>query len=131
MLMPPLPSLPCLAVMECSAVLAFFSTGCRQKFFPYLMAFYTPNDKVTAAEWMHAMLKYGQYRQQEVESSEQAAQTVQALQQYSRISQALALLLLQQWHQEADSSSRRQLVLPDAGTVDNMLSGHQEKQQKK
>jgi len=77
------------------------------------------------------MLKYGQYRQQEVESSEQAAQTVQALQQYSRISQALALLLLQQWHQEADSSSRRQLVLPDADTVDDMLSRHQEKQQKK
>ncbi|KAF6259226.1 hypothetical protein COO60DRAFT_1030833 [Scenedesmus sp. NREL 46B-D3] len=93
----------------------------RHKLFPYLMAFYQlGQQQLPAAEWMHAMLKYGKVRQAEVESS-QAAAGLQAYQQLGQVNHALLLMLLQQWHQAADSASRLELSLPSSERVDSMM----------
>uniref|UniRef100_A0A383VHB8 Small ribosomal subunit protein uS10 domain-containing protein n=1 Tax=Tetradesmus obliquus TaxID=3088 RepID=A0A383VHB8_TETOB len=93
----------------------------RHKLFPYLMAFYQPGQQqLPAAEWMHAMLKYGKVRQAEVASS-QAAAGLTAYQQLGQANHALLLLLLQQWHGAADAASRRELALPDEQRLQTML----------
>ncbi|WIA41012.1 hypothetical protein OEZ86_004651 [Tetradesmus obliquus] len=93
----------------------------RHKLFPYLMAFYQPGQQqLPAAEWMHAMLKYGKVRQAEVASS-QAAAGLAAYQQLGQANHALLLLLLQQWHAAADAASRRELALPDEQRLQSMV----------
>eukprot|EP00878_Enallax_costatus_P013862 GHUV01014497.1.p1 GENE.GHUV01014497.1~~GHUV01014497.1.p1 ORF type:complete len:422 (+),score=169.95 GHUV01014497.1:2980-4245(+) len=92
----------------------------RHKYFPYLMAFYKPGQQSTPpAEWMHAMLKFGKMRQEEVESSQTAA-ALEIYQQYGQVTQTLLLQMLQQWHQAVDSQGRSELGLPEAEMVDEM-----------
>jgi hypothetical protein len=59
-------------------------------------------------------------RQVEVESS-QAAAGLQAYQQLGQVNQSLLLMLLQQWHSAADSTSRQELAMPSAERVEVML----------
>lgn len=85
------------------------------------MAFYQlDKHQLPPAEWMQAILMFAKQRQREVDAA--AARQQPLVQSYGQVSRALLLLLLQEWYKSVDAAGRRQLVMPRAGQVEDMLS---------
>lgn len=84
------------------------------------MAFYRPGQRVPAAEWMHAVLKFGQAMQQQADASQEGA-ALRGYQQFGDAGRAVLLLLLQRWHSAADGGARQQLGLPDVDRAQQMV----------
>ena len=67
--------------------------------------------KVPAAEWMHAVLKYGQYQQKLAELSEEA-KLLKAYSSYSVFAHTLLYTLFRTWVQQTVSGAKPYLALP-------------------
>ncbi|GAX78484.1 hypothetical protein CEUSTIGMA_g5923.t1 [Chlamydomonas eustigma] len=84
----------------------------RHNHFPYLFASYVPGtSKLTAAQWMQAVLKYGQYKQRMTQISEEA-QLIKAYSSYTIFSHTLLYTLFKVWVQQTVSQFKPYLALP-------------------
>ena len=76
--------------------------------------------KVPAAEWMHMVLKYGQYRQKLAELSEEA-KLLKAYSSYSVFAHTLLYTLFRTWVQQAVSGAKPYLALPTAAEAEAFI----------
>ena len=103
--------------------LRFESLG-RHSGLGFHFATYSPSStygaKVPAAEWMHAVLKYGQYRQKLAELSEEA-KLLKAYSNYSVFAHTLLYTLFRTWVQQAVSGAKPYLALPTAAEAEEFI----------
>lgn len=88
-----------------------FSALNRYRLHPYQFAQAPLLTKEKVGELMYAILKYGQYRKQQLEKS-QEAEILQAYKEYSRFSETVLLMLLQLWARKSTAALKEQYALP-------------------
>ena len=101
-----------LAAIDASLLSPRFDVLGRHAGFPFHFATLVPGTgSLPAAEWMHAMLKYGQYQHKLAQLTEEA-KLLKAYSSYTVFSHTLLYTLFRTWVQQTTSEAKPYLALP-------------------